>query len=403
MLILVINAGSSSLKYQLMNPEDGTVFAKGNCERIGIKGSFISYTRPNQPDCEKETFDLELPNHSEAMGHVLKLLVDPEIGVIKSMDAIDAVGHRILHGGEKFAGSYIVTPEVVQAIRDVIPLGPLHNPANLAGLLACKKAMPDTPQVAVFDTAFHQTMPRQAYMYALPWRFYERDGVRRYGFHGTSHWYVSEQCSKALGGNPADHKIITCHLGNGSSIAAVSGGKSVDTSMGMTPLAGLPMGTRCGDIDPAIIKYLMELHDDLSLADIDHIMNKESGMLGISGVSSDFRDLVDAARGGNDRAQLALEMFVYSVRKYIGAYAAAMGGVDAIVFTAGVGENNSRIRFDSCAGLEFMGIKIDAERNRQANRKGGVISTDDSTVKVMVILTNEELAIARETARLVNV
>lgn len=402
MRILIINAGSSSLKYQLMHAESGTIQAKGIAERIGISGSIIKYERP---DLSPEKRVIELPNHTVAMEHVLELLTSEEFGVLDSMDEIDAVGHRVLQGGEAFAGSYIITDEVIEAIKENIPLGPLHNPANLAGIMACRKAMPDKPQIAVFDTAFHASMPEHAFMYALPYRFYTDFRVRRYGFHGTSHQYVSQEAAKILGRNPEDLKIVTCHLGNGSSITAVDGGKSVDTSMGMTPLAGVPMGTRTGDLDPAILKYLMELdldeEDAFSIQDLDTIMNKQSGVLGISGVSSDFRDLAAAANEGNKRARLALKMFTYNVRKYIGAYAAAMGGLDCIVFTAGIGENTSDVRAECVEGLEFLGAELDPARNEEFNHIGGEISKEGSRVKILIIPTNEELAIARETARLV--
>lgn len=402
MRILIINAGSSSLKYQLMHAESGTIQAKGIAERIGITGSIIKYERP---DRSPEKRVIELPNHTVAMEHVLELLTSEEFGVLDSMDEIDAVGHRVLQGGEAFAGSYIITDEVIEAIKENIPLGPLHNPANLAGIMACRKAMPDKPQIAVFDTAFHASMPEHAFMYALPYRFYTDFRVRRYGFHGTSHQYVSQEAAKILGRNPEDLKIVTCHLGNGSSITAVDGGKSVDTSMGMTPLAGVPMGTRTGDLDPAILKYLMELdldeEDAFSIQDLDTIMNKQSGVLGISGVSSDFRDLAAAANEGNKRARLALKMFTYNVRKYIGSYAAAMGGLDCIVFTAGIGENTSDVRAECVEGLEFLGAELDPARNEEFNHIGGEISKEGSRVKILIIPTNEELAIARETARLV--
>ena len=402
MRILIINAGSSSLKYQLMHAESGTIQAKGIAERIGISGSIIKYERP---DLSPEKRVIELPNHTVAMEHVLELLTSEEFGVLDSMDEIDAVGHRVLQGGEAFAGSYIITDEVIEAIKENIPLGPLHNPANLAGIMACRKAMPDKPQIAVFDTAFHASMPEHAFMYALPYRFYTDFRVRRYGFHGTSHQYVSQEAAKILGRNPEDLKIVTCHLGNGSSITAVDGGKSVDTSMGMTPLAGVPMGTRTGDLDPAILKYLMELdldeEDAFSIQDLDTIMNKQSGVLGISGVSSDFRDLAAAANEGNKRARLALKMFTYNVRKYIGSYAAAMGGLDCIVFTAGIGENTSDVRAECVEGLEFLGAELDPARNEEFNHIGGEISKEGSRVKILIIPTNEELAIARETARLV--
>ena len=404
MRILIINAGSSSLKYQLMDADTGAIEANGIAERIGINGSIIKYERP---DKETEKRVIELPNHTVAMENVLELLTSEEFGVLDSMDEIDAVGHRVLQGGEAFAGSYVIDDEVIEAIKLNIPLGPLHNPANLAGIMACRKAMPDKPQVAVFDTAFHASMPEHAFMYALPYHFYTDYRVRRYGFHGTSHQYVSEEAAKILDRDPKELKIVTCHLGNGSSITAVDGGKSVDTSMGMTPLAGVPMGTRTGDLDPAILKYLMELdieeEDAFTIQDLDTILNKQSGVLGISGVSSDFRDLAAATKEGNKRAKLALKMFTYSIRKYIGSYAAAMGGIDAIVFTAGIGENTIDVREECLRGLEFLGAELDPARNEACNHVGGEISTDDSRVKILIIPTNEELAIARETARLIQV
>ena len=335
MNILVINAGSSSLKYQLLNPETQQVLAKGLCERIGIDGKFTY--KPDGKQVIKEA-DVAMPTHSEAIQAVLNALVDPENGVIGSMKEIDAVGHRVVHGGEKFAKSVLITDEVMAAIEECNPLAPLHNPANIIGIKACQALMPNTPMVAVFDTAFHQTMPPVAYTYALPYEYYTQDKVRRYGFHGTSHKYVAGRAAAMLGKPVEELKLISCHLGNGSSVTAIDGGKSVDTSMGFTPLAGLPMGTRSGDLDAGILEYLMKKHG-YSIDEMLNILNKKSGVLGISGVSSDFRDLEDAAPKGNQRAQLALDSFDYNVKKLIGAYAAAMGGVDAIIFTAGVGEN----------------------------------------------------------------
>ncbi len=396
MLILVINAGSSSLKFQLMESETGEVKAKGLCERIGIDGA-VSYT---PGDGEKLRKVLDLPTHREAIKEVLRVLTSETVGVIKCLDEIAAVGHRVVHGGEKFASSAVITPEVLDAIHDCVPLAPLHNPANLTGIEACQEAMPGKPMVAVFDTAFHQTMPRRSYMYALPYSLYNDYKVRRYGFHGTSHDFVSAEAAKFVGKDIKDLKIITAHLGNGSSLAAVEHGESVDTSMGMTPLAGVPMGTRCGDIDPAIIKYLREQDEHFRSKSLDRIMNKESGVYGISGVSSDFRDLEEATQQGNERAALAVDMFCYSVRKYIGSYAAAMNGVDVIVFTAGVGENDPRVRQKICDGLTYLGVTIDEEKN-QVRGKATEISTPDSKVKVLVIPTNEELVIAQDTASLV--
>ena len=396
MNILVINAGSSSLKYQLLNPETQEVLAKGLCERIGIDGKFTY--KPTGKEAVKEA-DVAMPTHSEAIQAVLNALVDPANGVITSMDEIGAVGHRVVHGGEKFASSVLITDEVMAAIEECNPLAPLHNPANIIGIKACQALMPNTPMVAVFDTAFHQTMPPVAYTYALPYEYYEQDKVRRYGFHGTSHRYVSARAAAMLGKPIEELKIITCHLGNGSSVAAVDGGKSVDTSMGFTPLAGVPMGTRAGDLDAGILEYLMGKHG-YDMKEMMTILNKKSGVLGISGVSSDFRDLENAAKEGNQRAELALEAFQYSVKKLVGAYAAAMGGVDAIVFTAGVGENDAATRMAVASGLEFMGVKMDAEANN-VRGKETVISSADSKVKVLLIPTDEELMIAMDTAEIV--
>ena len=395
MNILVINAGSSSLKYQLLNPETQQVLAKGLCERIGIDGKFTY--KPEGKQAVKEA-DVAMPTHNEAIKAVLDALVDPANGVIGSMKEIDAVGHRVVHGGEKFARSVLITEEVMAAIEECNPLAPLHNPANIIGIKACQALMPGTPMVAVFDTAFHQTMPAAAYMYALPYEYYEKDKVRRYGFHGTSHKYVTQRAAEMLGKPIERLKLISCHLGNGSSIAAVDGGKSVDTSMGFTPLAGLPMGTRCGDIDAGILQYLMNKYS----MDIDkmlNVLNKKSGVEGLSCVSSDFRDLENAAAEGNEKAELAQKKFAYEVRKYVGAYAAAMGGVDAVIFTAGVGENDKVIRAMACQGLEFMGLKLDEAAN-DVRGKETVISAADSKVKVLLIPTNEELMIAIDTAAL---
>ena len=396
MNILVINAGSSSLKYQLLNPETQQVLAKGLCERIGIDGKFTY--KPDGKQVIKEA-DVAMPTHSEAIQAVLNALVDPENGVIGSMKEIDAVGHRVVHGGEKFAKSVLITDEVMAAIEECNPLAPLHNPANIIGIKACQALMPNTPMVAVFDTAFHQTMPPVAYTYALPYEYYTQDKVRRYGFHGTSHKYVAGRAAAMLGKPIEELKLISCHLGNGSSVTAIDGGKSVDTSMGFTPLAGLPMGTRSGDLDAGILEYLMKKHG-YSIDEMLNILNKKSGVLGISGVSSDFRDLEDAAPKGNQRAQLALDSFDYNVKKLIGAYAAAMGGVDAIIFTAGVGENGPDTRANAVSGLEYMGVKLDAEKNKVRGKEADV-SADDAKVRVLVIPTNEELMIAMDTAALV--
>ena len=396
MKILVINAGSSSLKYQLIDMETEAVLAKGLCERIGIGGSKLNHT-PQGGD--KVVIEKDMKDHSDAITMVLDALVSHEHGVIADMSEISAVGHRLVHGGELFSKSAIINDDVKAAVKECIPLAPLHNPAHLIGVDACEKAMPGVPQVGVFDTAFHQTMPKEAYMYGLPYELYTENKIRRYGFHGTSHKFVSAKAAEILGKDAADLKIITCNLGNGSSITAVDGGKSVATSMGLTPLAGTVMGTRCGSIDPAIIKFIAD-NKGMTLDEVDNLVNKESGVAGISGVSSDFRDLDAAAKDGNERAQLALDMFVYSVRKYIGQYIVQMGGVDAIVFTAGVGENDANMRAEIMKNLEFLGIEIDADVNASTRGKEAFISTADSKVKVIVIPTNEELMIARETADL---
>ncbi|HHT76566.1 MAG TPA: acetate kinase [Clostridiaceae bacterium] len=393
MKVLVINAGSSSLKYQFFESETGAVLAKGGAERIGLDDSIITHTRNGD---DKVVIETDLPDHKDAMEQVLSLLTSPNYGVIQSMMEIDAVGHRVVHGGEKFSASALITPSVKAAIRVCYDLAPLHNPPNMTGVEACEAAMPGVPQVAVFDTAFHQTMPAPAYMYALPYEMYEEYRVRRYGFHGTSHRFVSQRCSEIMGKPLEELKIITCHLGNGSSIAAVDHGECVDTSMGLTPLAGVCMGTRCGDIDPAIVTFLMQ-REGLDNKGIDSLMNKKSGVLGVSGVSSDFRDLEEAAGNGNKRARLALDMFVYHCKKYVGAYAAAMGGVDALVFTAGIGENNYIVREGIASGLGYMGIQLDEQKNHGVRGVEKDLSVDGSTAKVFVIPTNEELAIARET------
>ncbi len=396
MNVLVINAGSSSLKYQLLNPDTQEILAKGLCERIGIDGKFTY--KPTGKTAVKAA-DVAMPTHSEAIQTVLNALVDKDNGVIASMKEIDAVGHRVVHGGEKFAKSVLITDEVMAAIEECNPLAPLHNPANIIGIRACQKLMPNTPMVAVFDTAFHQTMPPVAYTYALPYEYYEQDKVRRYGFHGTSHKYVAQRAAAMLGKPIEELKLISCHLGNGSSITAINGGKSVDTSMGFTPLAGLPMGTRAGDLDAGILQYLMNKHG-MNIDEMLNVLNKKSGVEGVSHISSDFRDLENAEAEGNKRAELALRVFDYAVKKYIGAYAAAMGGVDAVIFTAGVGENGPETRESACAGLEFMGIKIDPEKDKVRGKEMDV-STDDAKVRVLVIPTNEELMIAMDTAAIV--
>ena len=396
MNILVINAGSSSLKYQLFDMDTKEIKAKGLCERIGIDGKFTY-----KPQLEgKETLnaiDVAMPTHSEAIQAVLNALVDEKNGVVASMKEIDAVGHRVLHGGQKFSESVLINEPVIEAIKECIPLGPLHNPANLMGIEACAAVMPGVPQVAVFDTAFHQSMPKSSYMYAIPYEMYEKYGIRRYGFHGTSHRYVSGQAAELLGGAEGT-KIITCHLGNGSSMAAVKDGKCFDTSMGLTPLEGVPMGTRSGSIDPAIVEVIAN-NEGMTPSQVLNVLNKKSGVMGLSGVSSDFRDLDNAAAEGNERAQLALDVFAYSVKKYIGSYAAALGGCDAIVFTAGLGENSPEMRAKIASGLEYMGIEIDAEKN--AKRGTVDITGANSKVKVFVIPTNEELVIAMDTEAIV--
>ena len=398
MNILVINAGSSSLKYQLLNPETGDLLAKGLCERIGIDGKF-TYKPQVEGKTDVKAADVAMPTHSEAIQAVLDALVDPANGVVASMKEIDAVGHRVVHGGESFSESVLITDEVMTALEACIPLAPLHNPANITGIKACQACMPGVPMVAVFDTAFHQTMPAKAYMYALPYEYYENDKVRRYGFHGTSHKYVAGRAAAMLGKPVEELKLVSCHLGNGSSVTAIDGGKSVDTSMGFTPLAGLPMGTRSGDLDAGILEFLMGKYG-MDIKEMVSILNKKSGVQGVSGVSSDFRDLENAHAEGNERAGLAVDMFNYGVKKLIGSYAAAMGGVDAIIFTAGVGENSASQRLDIASNLEFMGVKMDTEANN-VRGKETVISAADSKVKVLLIPTNEELMIAMDTAAIV--
>ena len=398
MKILVINAGSSSLKYQLIDMDNEQVMAKGLCERIGIDGHLKHTPLVGGKPVFNE--DLAMPTHSEAIAAVIEKLTSPEYGVVSSMKEIDAVGHRVVHGGEKFASSVKIDDAVMATLDECTPFAPLHNPANITGINACKAVMgDDVPMVAVFDTAFHQTMPGKAYMYAVPYEYYEKDGVRRYGFHGTSHRYVSGRCAELMGKPIEELKIVSCHLGNGSSITAIDGGKSVDTSMGLTPLAGLPMGTRSGDMDAGIMEFIMKKYD-MSMADMMTTLNKKSGVLGISGVSSDFRDLDNAAAEGNQRAALAVEVFEYGVRKMIAEYAAAMGGVDAVVFTAGVGENSADMRLHFVDGLQFMGIEIDPEKNNIRGEER-IVSPDGAKVKVLVIPTNEELMIAKDTAELV--
>ena len=395
MNVLVINCGSSSLKYQLINSDTEDVLAKGLCERIGIDGRLVY----QKAGCDKEITEAAMPTHKEAIQMVLDALVNDKTGAIKSLSEVNAVGHRIVHGGEKFASSVVITDEVLEAVAQCNDLAPLHNPANLIGINACKELMPGVPMVGVFDTAFHQTMPEKAYLYGLPYEYYENYKVRRYGFHGTSHSFVSKETARFLGMDLENSKIIVCHLGNGASISAVKDGKCVDTSMGLTPLEGLVMGTRSGDIDPAIMEYIAK-KEDLDIAGVMNVLNKKSGLEGISGLSSDFRDLTAGAKEGNKRAIAAIEVFCYRVAKYVGSYVAAMNGVDAIAFTAGIGENVGLVREKVCSYLGYLGITLDAE----ANAKSGdncVISAADSKVKVAVIPTNEELAICRETVALV--
>jgi len=396
MKIFVINCGSSSLKYKLFDMRDEDVLAEGIIERIGIENSFLKYETKEGTDIKIEH---EIPTHKEGIELLIETLLSDEHGVLENMDEIKAVGHRVAHGGEKFAHSTLIDDEVMKEIGDISDLAPLHNPANLMGIEVCEELMPETPQVAVFDTAFHQTMPEEAYTYALPYEYYEKYGVRRYGFHGTSHGYVANRAAEMMDQDINNLKIVTCHLGNGASIAAVKNGESVDTSMGFTPLEGLVMGTRCGDIDPAIVPFIMD-KEDMIASDIDSILNKESGLYGVSGVSSDMRDIEGAADEGNNQAKVALDIFNYRVKKYIGSYSAAMGGVDAVVFTAGIGENAIETREEILAGLEYMGIIIDKKAN-DIRGKEQIITTSDSTVKAMVIPTNEELVIAKDTKAIV--
>jgi len=394
MNVLIINAGSSSLKYQLMDPETGVVSAKGLCERIGIDGR-LNHTKAG---CDKVVKDIPMPTHSEAIAATLEILQSAEHGVIKSVDEIDAVGHRVLHGGMEFFASCIINDDVIAAIKKCIPLGPLHNPANLMGIEACQAVMPTTPQVAVFDTAFHMTMPPKAYRYAIPTEYYKNDSIRRYGFHGTSHKYVAKRTAELVG--KKEFKMVNCHLGNGSSMAAIKDGKCQDTTMGLSPLAGVPMGTRSGDIDACVVQFICNKYG-MTPDECLNMLNKKSGMLAISGVSSDFRDLEDGAKKGNEDCALARDKFAYEVAKYVGAYAAALNGLDVITFTAGVGENDVNIRKAVCEYLGFMGVKIDPELN--GNRgKEMKISTPDSAVEVWIVPTNEELMIAQDTAELVN-
>lgn len=396
MKTLVINCGSSSLKYQLIDMNTEECMVQGLVERIGIEGSVLTQKVEGR---DKYIINTEIKDHKEAIKLVLGALIDPIHGVIKSMDEISAVGHRVVHGGEKYSDSVLIDDEVLKSIEECIVLAPLHNPPNLIGIEACKELMPNTPMVAVFDTAFHQTMPKHSYICPLPYELYEKYSIRKYGFHGTSHKYVSNKVAKVMGRDIKDLKIVTCHLGNGCSLSAVKNGKSIDTSMGFTPLAGVMMGTRSGSIDPSVISFLIEEHG-YKIEEVDELLNKKSGVLGISGVSSDFRDVLAAADSGNERAKLALEIFYYKVRTQIAAYAGAMGGIDVIVFTAGIGENSSITRKEILKGLEFFGFELN-EENNEIRGKIQEISTEDSKVKVYVVPTNEELMIARDTARLV--
>jgi len=397
MKVLVINCGSSSLKYQFIDMADEQVLAKGLCERIGMERSYAKQARGDE---EPTTFEVDIGDHSEAITQVIKMLTNTVYGVISDVREITAVGHRVVHGAEQFSDSTVIDDSVLNGIKDCIELAPLHNPPNIIGIEACQKLLPGIPNVAVFDTAFHQTMPPKAYLYALPYEYYEKHRIRKYGFHGTSHKYVASRVAKHIGRPLNELKIVTCHLGNGASICAVDGGKSVETSMGYTPLDGLMMGTRCGTIDPAIVTWLME-REGLGPQDINDIMNKKSGMVGITGLSSDFRDVTAAMLNGDKRAILGIEMFTYQVRKYIGQYAAAMGGIDALVFTAGVGENVQHVRMSIVKGLEFLGIEVDPEKN-EVRAKDTDISAPGARVRTYIIATNEELAIARDTARLLS-
>lgn len=394
MNILVINTGSSSLKYQLICMEDESVLAKGLCERIGSEGAILTHVKGSDNEVSKQ---IDMPNHKIAVERVLKILTSREFGVIKSVDEISAVGHRVVHGGEKFKESALINSEVMEAIRDCVPLAPLHNPPNIIGIEACMNLMPETPMVAVFDTAFHSSIPRYAYMYAIPYEYYEKYGIRKYGFHGTSHKFVSKKAAELLDRPLKELKLIVCHLGNGASICAVKDGKSIDTSMGFTPLDGLIMGTRSGSLDPAILDFLAH-NENIGIHEINEILNKKSGLLGVSGISNDLRDIFDAIEQGDKRAKLAVEMFVYRVKKYIGSYIAVMGGVDAIIFTAGIGENNCEIRNMVMKDIEGAGVDIVKNKVRRVCCD---VSTPDAAVRTLVIPTNEELEVARETAAVV--
>lgn len=397
MKILVLNCGSSSIKYKLFEMDSKSVLAQGGIEKIGLKDSFLKFTMPNG---EKVQLDREIPEHTAGIEFILETLTDKQYGCIQSLDEINAVGHRLVHGGEKFNKSVLITEEVIDKVKECSDIAPLHNPANLKGVAAVTKILPKVPQVGVFDTAFHQTMPDYAYMYALPYELYEKYGIRRYGFHGTSHRYVSKRVCEILGSDYNHSKIITAHIGNGGSITAVENGKSIDTSMGMTPVEGLMMGTRVGDLDLGVVTYLME-KEHMNVQDFSTLINKKSGLAGVSGVSSDMRDIENAINGGNTRADLARKMFIYRVRKYIGSYVAAMNGVDTIVFTGGIGENDTYVRSEVCKGLTYLGIEINEELNAKTRGKEVVISTPTSKVKVVVVPTDEEYMIASDTMDIV--
>ena len=397
MKILVLNCGSSSIKYALYNMDDKSVMTSGGAERVGLDNAFVKVKLANG---EKKQIMHDIPEHTEGVKFIFSLLTDPEIGVIKDLSEINAVGHRMVHGGEKFNKSVVLTDEVLRAFEECNDLAPLHNPANLKGVNAVKELMPGLPQVGVFDTAFHQTMPAKAYMYAIPYELYQQYGVRRYGFHGTSHRYVSARVCEILGVKPEEQRIITCHIGNGGSVAVVDKGKCIDTSMGLTPLEGLMMGTRSGDIDGGAISFIQK-KQNLDADGISNLLNKKSGLLGITGISSDMREIDAAAKNNDERAVLALDMYFYRIKKYVGAYAAAMGGVDTIVFTAGVGENQANMREEVCRNMEWMGVKLDVEKNAGIHGEEAIISTPDSKVKVVVVPTDEELMIATDTMELV--
>ncbi|HHV99884.1 MAG TPA: acetate kinase [Clostridiaceae bacterium] len=397
MKILVINSGSSSLKYQLIDIENEVVLAKGLCDRIGIDNSLLKHTKKGS---DTVILEKELKDHRDAIKEVISTLTDENLGVIKDMSEISAVGHRVVHGGEKFHDSVIIDDDVIKGIKECIELAPLHNPPNIIGIEACRQLIPDVPMVAVFDTAFHQTMPEHAYLYALPYDFYKKYGIRKYGFHGTSHKYVAQRAAAMLNRPLEELKLISCHLGNGASVCAIKYGKSVDTSMGFTPLAGLAMGTRSGSVDPAVVSFLID-KEHLTVQQVNEYLNKKSGVLGISGVSSDFRDLHEAAEKGNKRAKLAIDIFCYRVKKYIAEYSAVTEGIDAVIFTAGIGENNDVVRAKVTEGMQYLGISIDPEKNKIRGKEID-ISTPDAKVRTLVIPTNEELAIAKETYKLVS-